>query len=233
MNQTTSAANKEALANTYDHYVKYYNLTWTKPFFHREERLPNVPTTEQVNTIIAAFGRKYSTLFSILRDTGLRPVELHRLFLKNIDLEKGIIYPQTAKNGSARILKIPTPTLAMLKEFITKTNPKQNEKFSTNTKRLCHIWVHGRNQIAEETQTTRPNQIQTIRFTTLFRNHAIRKNQRHSTCKTTTWTQKNRTHPNLHSPDKLQNRRIYFKNGSTRNANNTKRNMRISRSWLH
>jgi integrase len=149
-NQTTSQANKEAIANAYDHYIKFYGLKWEKPFYHREERLPNVPTTEQVNTIISAFKKKYATIFSILRDTGLRPVELHRLILKNIDLEKGIIYPQTAKNGAGRILKLNTPTIAMLKEYVTKYNFKQNDRMFPDTKRMCHIWVHGRNQVAEK-----------------------------------------------------------------------------------
>jgi integrase len=62
-----------------------------------------------VNTIISALKKRYSTIFSILRDTGLRPIELHRLLLKNIDLEKGIIYPQTAKSRTGRILKLTTP----------------------------------------------------------------------------------------------------------------------------
>jgi hypothetical protein len=51
--QKSSNANKEAYANAYDHFVKFYGLKWEKPFFNREERLPNVPTTEQSSTIIA------------------------------------------------------------------------------------------------------------------------------------------------------------------------------------
>ena len=95
-------ADKESSnANAYDHFVKFYGLKWQKPFFTREERLPNVPTTERVNTIIPTFTRKYTTIFSILRDTGLRPVELHRLRLKNINMENGTITPKTAKNGAA------------------------------------------------------------------------------------------------------------------------------------
>jgi integrase len=150
LSQTTSSAHKEALANAYDHYIQYYGLNWEKPFFHREERLPNVPTTVQVNTIISAFKKKYATIFSILRDTGLRPCELHRLTLKLINLENGTITPQTAKNGAPRILTLPAPTLAMLKEYITKLNPKMNVRFFPTTRRMCHIWVHGRNQVAEK-----------------------------------------------------------------------------------
>jgi integrase len=99
-----------------------------------------VPTTEQVNTIIPAFTRKYTTIFSILRDTGLRPVEMHRLRLRNINLENGTMTPKTAKNGAARILKLPAPTLAMLKEFLTKYNFKQTDVlFPSTKKQMSHM----------------------------------------------------------------------------------------------
>jgi integrase len=146
----SSNANKEAYANAYDHFVKFYGLKWQKPFITREERLPNVPTTEQVNTIIPTFTRKYTTIFSIIRDTGLRPVELHRLRLKNINLENGTITPKTAKNGAARILKLPNPTLAMLNEYLTKYNFKQADVLFPPTKKQCHIWVLRRNQLAKK-----------------------------------------------------------------------------------
>jgi hypothetical protein len=72
-----SNAYKEAIVNAYIHYAEFYGLEWKKPIYKRSERLSNVPSTEQVNKIIANSGRKYSMIFSILRDTGLRPVELH------------------------------------------------------------------------------------------------------------------------------------------------------------
>ena len=83
-----SKAYKESCVNAYTHYVSGYGLSWDKPICWRSRRLPNVPTTEQVNKIIAHTGRKYSMIFSIMRDTGLTPVELHRLTLKNRDLDK-------------------------------------------------------------------------------------------------------------------------------------------------
>ena len=42
------------------------NLKWEKPTYNRDERIPNVPTTEYVNMIISASGNKYSMIFSIL-----------------------------------------------------------------------------------------------------------------------------------------------------------------------
>jgi integrase len=147
-----SNAYKEAMVNAYIHYVEFYGLEWKKPIYKRSERLPNVPSTEQVNKIIANSGRKNSMIFSILRDTGLRPVELHRLTIRNINLEHGIIYPETAKGGSARALELKHSTLAMLKEYIAKKDPKTNERIFPTTKIMSHVWCRIRNRTAKKLQ---------------------------------------------------------------------------------
>ena len=140
---------KECLVNAYVHYAREYNLSWTVPRYLRPERLPIVPTSEQINKIIAHSGRKYSMIFSILRDTGLRPVELSRLSLKQIDLHKGILYPESAKRGRARALKLKTATLAMLKEYITQNDFKLSEKLFPKTSAVSHVWMRVRNRLAK------------------------------------------------------------------------------------
>ena len=117
-----SNAYKESVVNAYAHYVALSRLYWKRPFYKRDERIPNVPTTEQVNKIIAHAGKKYQLIFSILRDTGLRPVELERLTLRNLDLDRGLILPNTAKGGSGRALKLKSSTEAMLKEYLGRNN---------------------------------------------------------------------------------------------------------------
>ena len=136
---------KESIVNAYVHYVRLNGLSWTKPVYKRSRRLPNVPTTEQVNKIISSSGKKYSMIFSILRDTGVRPVELHRLTLRNLDLDKGVIYPESAKGGSPRALKLKTSTLAMLKNYLAK----HDCKFPT-TSMMTHVWMRVRNRIAKK-----------------------------------------------------------------------------------
>ena len=140
---------KETVVNAYLHYVRFYGLEWKKPKFKRSARLPYVPSTEQVNKIIAHSSRKYALIYSILRDTGLRPIELHHLTLRNIDLESGIIIPETAKNGRARALKLQTSTLAMLREYVTKYGFKLDERMFPDTKIVSHIFIRMRNRLAK------------------------------------------------------------------------------------
>ena len=91
-------------------------------------------------------------LFCILRDTGLRPVELHRLTTRGIDLEHGIIYPETAKGGSARSLKVKPSTLARLKSYVVEKNPKTNQTIFPTTKAMSHVWCRVRNRTAQKLQ---------------------------------------------------------------------------------
>ena len=140
---------KECLVNAYVHYAREHKLSWSIPKYFRAERLPNIPSSEQVNKIIAHSGRKYSMIFCILRDTGLRPVELHRITLKQIDMHKGIFYPESAKRGRARALKLKTATLAMLKEYITQNDFKLTEKIFPRTSTVSHVWMRIRNRLAK------------------------------------------------------------------------------------
>ena len=142
---------KGTVVNAYLHYVRFNGLSWNKPKFKRSARLPYVPSTEQVNKIIAHSSRKYALIYSILRDTGLRPIELHHLTLRNINLDSGIINPETAKNGRARAraLKLKTSTLAMLREYVTKHDFKLDEMMFPDTKIVRHIFIRMRNRLAK------------------------------------------------------------------------------------
>ena len=132
----------------YNRYTKHYNLKWEIPYFQKEERLPNVPSTEEANIIISSFQKKWATIFNILKDTGLRPIELHRTTLKNIDLEKGTINAKSCKRGNARIVKLTDSTLAMLKTYITET--KNSQQLFPRPEDQCRAWTKGRKRTAKK-----------------------------------------------------------------------------------
>ncbi len=119
---TWSNAFKESVSKSYDQYVRMNGLSWNSPFYAYSKKLPYIATTEQLNKIISNCRKKYALILSILRDTGLRPIELHRLTLKEIDLEKGNVTAYSAKNGNPRLLKVKPSTLAMLKEYVAEND---------------------------------------------------------------------------------------------------------------
>jgi len=125
---------KKQLVFAYDKYVKTYGLTWERPKYIPRRKMPRIPQEEKINYIIANASPKLRTAISISKDTGLRPIELMRLKLKDVDLDKRAVYPETAKHGSPRVLKITEKTLHMLTEYIGRANIKPHQKIFANWK---------------------------------------------------------------------------------------------------
>ena len=145
---------KRNLCSSYDHYTRQHGLTWKKPKYRESAKMPKIPTEAKISYIIANSPTKLATALSISRDTGLRPVELTRLKLKDIDPTKGAIYPETAKGGSPRVLKLKNATLNMLNKIIAKRNIKPNDYiFGTwNSDNYGKSFRYHRNKTAEKLQ---------------------------------------------------------------------------------
>ncbi len=103
------------------------------PSYTPKEKLRRLPTTENLNMLIAKAHKPTSLKLSISKETGLRPIELCNLKVKDVDLERKIIYPTTAKNGSARTLKISNNLKTMLTDHIISKKLQQNDKLFRNT----------------------------------------------------------------------------------------------------
>jgi integrase len=134
-----SDGHKDNLIDIYSHYCDFYHIQWTKPKYQREERVTRVPKEEDIDKIISHAKLRYAIAYSIIRDVGVRPVELGMLKVKDIDLETGEVYPTTAKHGSERVLKIRSSTLAMLKRYVNENNLGPMDLL-WNTKRVKENW---------------------------------------------------------------------------------------------
>jgi integrase len=110
-----SNAYRQGVAYAYNSYVQANGLQWTLPRFRIEDKLPRIPTEEKINQVIVRARGKYVLVFSILRDTGMRPIELERTRARDIDLERGIITVRTAKGGAGRTVQVRRQTLTLLR----------------------------------------------------------------------------------------------------------------------
>jgi len=99
-----SNAYRQGVAYAYNSYVQANGLQWNLPRFRIEDKLPRIPTEEKINQVIVRARGKYVLVFSILRDTGMRPIELERTKMRDIDLERGAITVRTAKGGAGRMV---------------------------------------------------------------------------------------------------------------------------------
>jgi integrase len=146
-----SPAFKETLVEAYDLYVKANGMHWSKPYYKRYDKLPKIPTEEKINIIIANCSKKYALAFSMIKDLGLRPIELTWLRVKDIDLENGIVNITSAKHCNARALKLKQSTLSMLKTYIAEKNLSLNDRlFPIKSSSLSEKWRNVRNKVSEK-----------------------------------------------------------------------------------
>jgi integrase len=153
---------KRNLCYAYEHYLKLNELSWKRPRYYAREKLPRIPTEKTLDMLIAASRPRLAVKLSISKETGLRPVELLTLKVKDVDLEKGIIYPSTAKHGAARALRVKTKTLSMLKSYIHKNDLGVNQRlFRQDSAQYAKSFRYIRNKIAKNLEDP---SIRTIRL---------------------------------------------------------------------
>jgi integrase len=152
-NRNASNHYKRNLCIAYNKYVKHYKLTWNMPLYRQPQKLPNIPTTEKLNMLISKARTNLAIKLKISMETGVRPIELMSLKVKDVNLDTKTIYPSTAKNGSARTLKITAETTEMLKIHIVKHKLNlTDEIFNGSSKNYGKQYRQMRNNLATKLQ---------------------------------------------------------------------------------
>ena len=105
-NKTVTNGTKRDYCIAYNKYCQYYGIQWEMPKYKHKAQRRRIPTTEKIDMLIARASTRLSLKLRLSKETGLRPIELMSLKVKDIDTDQRLIYPTTAKNGSARTLKV-------------------------------------------------------------------------------------------------------------------------------
>ena len=149
-NLETSDSYKRNLCFAYKLYCKYYKIQWEQPTYYQEPKPIRLPTTAQIDQLIANSGNVMTVKLTLSKETGLRPIEVCRLKVKDIDLNQRIVYPTTAKHGASRTLKISTSLTEILRTHIDKhkLNPTDKLFKGDSANYGKHYRLH-RNQLAE------------------------------------------------------------------------------------
>ena len=149
-NKQTSNSHKRNLCFAYKQYCDYYKITWQKPKYYQEPKAIRIPTTAQLEMLIANSREIMSIKLSVSKETGLRPIELCNLKVKDIDIEQKTIYPTTAKHGAPRKLKISNSLQQMLKNHIDTRNLNLTDKlFKGDSDNYGKHYRLHRNKLAE------------------------------------------------------------------------------------
>jgi len=113
---------KRNLCIAYNKYCKFYSINWNMPKYREEAKNIALPTREKIQMLIASAGKLLGMKLQLSMETGLRPVELTRLKVKDIDLEHKTVNPTTAKKGNARTVPFSETLRLKLAEHITSNH---------------------------------------------------------------------------------------------------------------
>jgi integrase len=142
-----SCANSQKmnLVKAYNYYALVNGIAWTKPNHRYERKLCKIPTTEQINKLIASASPRYATILKVLAETGIMPHELSRVSISDMDLERGLLNVQGHKGHNSRAFRLKNETVAMLKTYL----PKNRKQYPfPKSEWICKCYREHRNRIA-------------------------------------------------------------------------------------
>ena len=115
---------KASAVTAYGKYLEVFGGTWKKPRYKREHKVPYLPTSKELDTLIGGANKRLAAFLTLLRQTGMRAGEAFRLEWRDIDAERNMItLNKTEKHGTPRNFTV-TPELIAMLNNIPKTEKK-------------------------------------------------------------------------------------------------------------
>ena len=198
---------KKNLCIAYNRYCKHYKIEWNMPRYTQEAKNVALPTREKLLMLISNAVKLLSMKLQLSMETGLRPVELSRLKVKDIDLDHKTVNPTTAKRGNPRTLPMTANLTTKIQEHIIRKKPKpKRQTFQrTGPRPLRKTIPDDEKQISQKTKKKPINtHNQTIRLQTLLLHKETMRHQQPIHSNGTNGPQKTRNHTEIHAPTKPQ-----------------------------
>jgi integrase len=124
----------------YKHYCIANKLDWTPPRIKCQSMPISVPTEERIDKIISRCSLKYIVIFQLSKH-GLRPCEVSKIVLRDIDLQRGLLTVRTSKLGAARPIKLREDAHLNLATYIQRKEVTQmNSPLFPSPDRLRDQW---------------------------------------------------------------------------------------------
>jgi len=134
--------------------------TWDPPRYKAAYKLPFIPKEEELDALIAGCGPKTATFLQLLKETGMRAGEAHKLKWSDIDFENRTVRVTPEKGSEPRIFKLSTKLINMLAAL--KANNKVsdlNRVFAKDLRTIRRVFEKQRARIAEKLQNPRLRRI--------------------------------------------------------------------------
>ena len=156
---TWSPARKNQVAKAYTAFLKMHGLKWSMPKYKVAQKLPFIPTEEEIDQLIAGCSPQMSTFLQLLKETAARCGEAFILKWTDIDLVTNTVRITPEKSSNPRVCKLSNKLAGMLanlpkksmtvfgyksKFYMRKTFLKQRKRlaYKLGNPRLLQIHFH-------------------------------------------------------------------------------------------
>ena len=206
---TWQTKTKEIAVETYTLFLKMQGQTWSPPRYKSVNKLPFIPTEEELNNLIAGSNRKTATFLQLLKETGMRCGEAFMLKWTDFNFENRSVDVTPEKGSEPRQLKTSTQLIAMLNSL-----PRDKDQpFGCSQIHFARAFRKQRKRISSKLGNPRILKNPLPHLTPLESHNRIRQNQRYPPRNENSRPQKHPKHIALHSANNLPKRRIPLSNG--------------------
>lgn len=136
------------VSTCYQDWCKYHGFSFQRMKYHVEEKIPYIPSENEIDQLIGGFSSKYAAFLQLLKESAFRPVEASRLTPNDVDLVRRVVTLNVpAKYGRPRQIRISVRSCNMFEPLMA--NRGQSERiWDAKLKNISdHIRKH-RNQVA-------------------------------------------------------------------------------------
>jgi integrase len=122
--QTWSDNRRRNVINAYAIFAKLNKLPFEKPRCKVTQKLPFIPTEQEIDCLISSAPKKLSTFLRLLKETAMRRGEAKRLEWTNVDSDRNTItLNEPEKHSNPRMWKVTSQLIAQLNSL-----PKNGSK---------------------------------------------------------------------------------------------------------
>jgi len=139
---------KNTLFLAYYHYLRSKNVPATLIRLSPDYQPIKLPTPEQIKTLIENSRDPLKLKIKLMVHLGLRPIEVVKLTVRDIDFKTNTASIRTKKRGRPRLLKIPEKLSEDLRHYIKK-NKLKNRLFYCSTKTFYGSFLRLKQRLAE------------------------------------------------------------------------------------
>lgn len=113
---------KSNLTYLFKSFYKFLKIQWEAPSYKPENKIPFIPTEQELDTLISNASKNVSAFLSLLKDTGMRFGEALKLEWQDIDFERKVVRISAEKSSNPRVLPLTENTLTFLQRLQKKRN---------------------------------------------------------------------------------------------------------------